>query len=176
VQRCVPFHLFDRKSSPMNIKHVLASLLLPIALWANAAPFSISADGQEVTDAKTGLIWRRCAEGMTASVSGCTGTAGTFSAIDALTLASTQASSTGVAWRLPNVKELSSIADKSRINPAIDTAAFPATPPSYFWSSSPWVVLAGNVWAVFFGDGIIRGRPGYGEGYIFSVRLVRTGQ
>jgi Protein of unknown function (DUF1566) len=114
----------------MKIKHLLASLLLPVALGALAAPFTVSADGQEVTDTKTGLIWRRCAAGMTASGGTCTGTASAFTHEAALTHASTQATVTGVAWRLPNVKELSSIADKSRSNPAIDTVAFPATPAS----------------------------------------------
>lgn len=158
----------------MKIKHLLATILLPVALWANAAPFTVAADGQEVTDAKTGLIWRRCAEGMTASGSTCTGTASTFTHEAALTRASTQAIATGVAWRLPNVKELSSIVDKSRVNPTIDMVAFPATPVgSYFWSSSPYVGVASYALVVYFVDGsvdnFIRGSTGY-------VRLVRAGQ
>ena len=157
----------------MKIKHLLASLLLPVALWANAAPFTVSADDQEVTDTKTGLVWRRCAEGMTASSGTCTGTASTFTHESALTRASTQATATGVAWRLPNVKELSSIADKSRINPAIDTAAFPATPANWFWSSSPYVGSAGGAWSVVFYDGFVYSNVRDGTYY---VRLVRAGQ
>jgi Protein of unknown function (DUF1566) len=157
----------------MKIKHLLASLLLPVALWANAAPFTVSADGQAVTDAKTGLIWRRCAEGMTASGGTCTGTASTFTHEAALTRASTQATATGMAWRLSNVKELSSIADKSRINPAIDTVAFPATPASLFWSSSPYVGNASYAWYVYFYDGYVYGDVRVSSGY---VRLVRAGQ
>ena len=157
----------------MNIKHLLASLLLPVALWANAAPFTVSADGQEVTDTKTGLNWRRCAEGMTASGGTCTGTASTFMHEAALTRASTQAIATGVAWRLPNVKELSSIADKSRSNPAIDTVAFPATPANWFWSSSPYVGDASIAWFVYFSNGYV----GYDyRSNALHVRLVRAGQ
>ncbi len=159
----------------MNIKHLLASLLLPVALWANAVPFTVSADGQEVTDTKTGLIWRRCAEGMTASGGTCTGTASTFMHEAALTRASTQATATGVAWRLPNVKELSSIADKSRSNPAIDTAAFPATPASWFWSSSPYIGDANHAWGVNFYYGYVY-YGFYGRDNSVSVRLVRAGQ
>ena len=155
----------------MKIKHLLASLLLPVALWANAAPFTVSADGQEVTDTKTGLVWRRCAEGMTASSGTCTGTASAFTHESALTRASTQATATGVAWRLPNVKELSSIADKSRINPAIDTVAFPATPASWFWSSSPYVGYADVAWVVYFGYG---GSYDSGRGNRARVRAVRS--
>ncbi len=157
----------------MKIKHLLACLLLPVALSAFAAPFTMSADGQEVTDTKTGLIWRRCAEGMTASGGTCTGTASTFTHEAALTRASTQATATGVAWRLPNVKELSSITDKSRINPAIDTVAFPATPANWFWSSSPYVFDAGVAWVVSFSDGLVGVN---GRDNSSFVRLVRAGQ
>jgi hypothetical protein len=156
----------------MKIKHLLACLLLPVALGAFAAPFTVSADGQEVTDTKTGLIWRRCAEGMTASGGTCTGTASAFTHEAALMRASAQATA-GVAWRLPNVKELSSIADKSRSNPAIDTVAFPATPSSWFWSSSPYVGNAYYAWFVNFNYGFDYG--GY-RGSTYYVRLVRAGQ
>jgi hypothetical protein len=146
----------------MKIKHLLA------------APFTMSGDGQEVTDAKTGLIWRRCAEGMTASGGTCTGTASTFTHEAALTRANTQVTATGVAWRLPNVKELSSITDKSRSNPAIDAVVFPATPVNWFWSSSPFVGFTFNAWIVNFYDG-----GSYGIVYrngSYYVRLVRAGQ
>ena len=157
----------------MKIKHLLATILLPVSLWANAAPFIVSADGQEVTDTKTGLIWRRCAEGMTASGGTCTGTASTFAHEAALTRASAQATATGVAWRLPNVKELSSIADKSRINPAIDVAAFSASSTSYFWSSSPYVGDANYAWVVDFDYGNVVNDFRVSAN---CVRLVRAGQ
>lgn len=176
LQLFVPHHLFDRKFYPMKIKHLLALLLLPVTLLVNAAPFTISADGQEVTDAKTGLIWRRCAEGMTASGDNCVGFATTFNVVHevALTLATSQANRTGMAWRLPNLKELSSIADKSRRNPAIDPVAFPATPAMYFWSSSPYVGSTIYAWVVSFYDGTVNGNErGSNAPY---VRLVRGGQ
>jgi Protein of unknown function (DUF1566) len=157
----------------MKIKHLLACLLLPISMGAFAAPFTVSADGQEVTDTKTGLIWRRCAEGMTASGSTCSGTASTFTHDTALTRASTQATANSVAWRLPNVKELSSIADKSRSNPAIDTVAFPATPANLFWSSSPYVGDASSAWSVDF---YLGGVYDVNRNSTYYVRLVRAGQ
>ena len=157
----------------MKIKHLLACLLLPITSCVLAAPFTVSADGQEVTDTKTGLIWRRCAEGMTASGGICTGTPSTFTHDAALARASTQATATSVAWRLPNVKELSSIADKTRSNPAIDTTAFPATPANLFWSSSPYVGNASYAWVVVFSVGYVS--YGYRDS-TYYVRLVRAGQ
>ena len=158
----------------MKFNLLLASLLLPIASCALAAPFTVSADEQEVTDTKTGLIWRRCAEGMTASGGTCTGAASPFTHEAALTRASAQAATAAVPWRLPNVKELSSISDRNRFNPAIDTAAFPATPANWFWSSSPYVGYAGAAWYVNFDNGFV-----YISDLVnFSgyVRLVRGGQ
>ena len=101
------------------------------------ARFIISEEGTEVTDNKTGLIWRRCAEGMTASIDGCTGIPGVYDLEAALALANREAKATRQAWRLPKVEELSSIVDTSRKDPSIDTDVFPGTPGSAFITSSP---------------------------------------
>jgi hypothetical protein len=138
-----------------------------------APPFTVSADGQEVTDAKTGLIWRRCPESMTASSLNCTGTASVFTHEAALTRASTQATATGVAWRLPSVQELSSIVDLSVRTPAIDIVAFPDTMSSGFWSSSPYMRNALSAWEVDFFDGAVDFTS---RGGTSRVRLVRAGQ
>ena len=159
----------------MKIKSLLAPLLLLAAgcAWADA-PFTVSADGTEVTDGRTGLVWRRCAEGMAANGGSCTGTASTFTHEQAMVRARDQATSTSVAWRLPNVKELASIADRSKSNPAIDTLAFPATPAAVFWTSSPYVFNAQHAWVVRFGGGGVDAY--YRIGNPYSVRLVRAGQ
>lgn len=145
--------------------------LMPIA--ASAQPFLISADGNEVTDQKTGLIWRRCSEGMSWNGATCAGTAGTYTHEAALQHAAAQASSTGVAWRLPNVKELSSIVDRSRGNPAIDSTAFPATPSISFWSASPkpYTGISTHAWRVNFVSGTVFGVYRIDSN---SVRLVRN--
>jgi hypothetical protein len=150
-----------------------AGLLALLSGAAAAQPFTISADGLEVTDMKTGLIWRRCAEGMVYSGGTCTGTASTFTYEAALQRAVTVTSLTATTWRLPNVKELGSIADKTLSNPAIDAAAFSATLASPFWSSSPFVGYPANAWVVGFNDGSV----GYGNrANSYYVRLVRAGQ
>ena len=103
----------------------------------------------------------------------CTGSASTFTHGAALQLAVAQAGSTGIAWRLPNVKELSSIADKSLVNPSIDPAVFPTTPANVFWSASPYVVDSRYAWIVDFYEGYAGGYLRYYANY---VRLVRAGQ
>ena len=112
-----------------------------------AARFIISEDGTEVTDNKTGLIWRRCAEGMVACDDGCIGIPGVYDLGAALALAQSEAQATGKAWRLPKVEELSSLVDMSRRDPSIDTDVFPGTPGSAFFTSSPDGALS---WFVSF--------------------------
>jgi hypothetical protein len=141
---------------------------------ATPARYTLSADGQEVTDIQTSLIWRRCPEGMVASGGTCMGNALTFTQEQALQRATIQSASTGTVWRLPNIKELSSIADKNSSNPAIDSSAFPSTPSNDFWSASPGVGIGlGLACGVSFADGGF----GYG-GRVNSnyVRLVRSAQ
>jgi len=142
-------------------------------LEARAADrFVPSRDGQEVTDTKTGLIWRRCAEGMTFKGNTCVGSSKTYTHEAALKRATQEATRTGVSWRLPNVKELASIVDRSRVSPAIDPAAFPATPSGWFWSSSPYVGDTYYAWSVYFSYGFVYSDYRVSSG---AVRLVRGG-
>jgi len=112
---------------------LLALFSSPAALAAG--PYTVSVDGKEVTDSRSGLIWRRCAEGMVASAKGCTGNPLEIDHGGAVKRAEAQAKATKLAWRLPNTKELRGIADESRFKLAIDTDAFPGTPPEHFWTS-----------------------------------------
>jgi len=131
--------------------------------------YSISQDGTEVYDNQTALVWRRCSEGQTYNSDACTGEASPFLLHEsALVHASSQ-----VGWRLPNIKELASIVDYGRESPSIDADAFPNTPTSYYWTSTPYAHYSGLVWVVYFFQGdIMRARrsPGYPAG---AVRLVK---
>lgn len=119
----------------MFLRFTIVTVLLAASSSAFAEPFSISDNGKEVTDEATGLVWRHCPEGMTASKKACTGNAATFDHDGAVKRANAQAKSTGIAWRLPNTDELLSIADEKRFGLAIDTTVFPGTPPEHFWTS-----------------------------------------
>ena len=82
------------------------------------------------------------------------------------------ASSTGKTWRLPKVKELASIADRTLVNPAIDSVVFPATPANSFWSASPYLEGSGYAWGVYFSSGFVGSvMRNYAPGY---ARLVRA--
>lgn len=135
------------QGAPMNtllkLLTAVVCLLLATPVFAQFIP---SADGGEIYDSKTGLIWRRCSEGKTWSGSTCIGTAATYTHEQALSHAKTQ-----TGWRLPSIQELASIADPGLGSPTIDAVAFPATPASSYWTSSPYVGDASNAWYIFFG-------------------------
>ena len=57
----------------------------------------------------------------------------------------------GGDWRLPTPKELYTIVDNSRTNPAINPDFFPGTPSGYFWSSVPFD--ENHVWGINFSNG-----------------------
>jgi len=156
----------------MKALTLITSLLCAASALAYAdAPFVVSVDGKEVTDSRTGLIWKRCAEGMTAKVSTCNGTARTFSYDEAAAHAAKQAGASKVAWRLPTSEELLGIADEKRFKMAIDTSAFPGTPPEHFWTSTRYI--ENYYFAVNFYNGFHYDRYYTSPHY---VRLVRAGR
>jgi hypothetical protein len=148
---------------------LLALCSVPAAMAAS--PFTVSADGKEVTDARSGLTWRRCAEGMTATGKGCTGTPLAVDHDGAIKRAAAQAKSTGVAWRLPNTNELRGLADESRFKLAIDTDAFPGTPPEHFWTSER--INNDYAYAVNFYNGFHYDRYHTNENHVRLVRSAR---
>ena len=114
---------------------LVAAILVATLARADAPAGRYTTTADTVTDTKTGLTWQRAASTQTYSWSAaaayCTG-----------------------GWRLPRIKELQTLVDVSRYNPAIDTFAFPGTPAEGFWSSSPDAVSSSsNAWLVYFSSG-----------------------
>ena len=85
-------------------------------------------------------------------------------------------------WRLPDRKDLQSLADDTASNPAIDIAYFPNTMPSYYWSSTTGAHGTDLAWCIGF-HGISRyarlknakqsAAPGY-DGYKSDTHYVRA--
>lgn len=154
--------------------------VLTLAGWAQAACPSVPTtdrfvpNGAEVTDLRTGLVWQRCSLGQAWNGSTCTGSASTHTHEEALAQARAANPSGGpTGWRLPNVKELSSLVDRGCLNPAVDQAALPATPASFYWTSSPYVGSSGRAWIVNFHDGSVAYSSRSNR---LPVRLVRASQ
>ena len=76
-------------------------------------------------------------------------------------------------WRLPSAKELRSLVDTSRSNPAIDTTYFPDTPAAWFWTGTTSAYKTYDAWIVnfYFGD-----VDGHNKTSGNDVRAVRGGQ
>lgn len=139
--------------------------------------FSVHDDGT-VTHNKTGLMWKVCTEGKTWSNGACSGSSTPSSWSDALNSPDNANANGGYAgktdWRLPNIKELASIAELKCTGPAINTTIFPSTNSNNYWSSSVDTNNAENSKVLYFNDGGDLSINRFGTGANF-VRLVRAG-
>jgi uncharacterized protein DUF1566 len=77
-------------------------------------------------------------------------------------------------WRLPSVEELFPLPDRTKSDPAIDTAFFPKCKSDWYWTSTLYAPSPGDyAWYVNFSNGNANyyDRDSYG-----FVRTVRGGQ
>jgi hypothetical protein len=109
----------------------------------NPMSFTVSPDGQTVTDNVTDLVWQRQDDGTPRTWENA------ISYCEGLPLG-------GYAnWRLPNEYELQGIVDYGRYSPSIDTVVFPGTHPDGYWSSSTFADYTNYAWGVYFYDGYV---------------------
>lgn len=168
----------DSKNTLRFGKALLAWIVLGVGsgvAWAQttcpSAPGRFSPSGDEVLDRYTGLVWKRCSQGQTWSGSDCTGTATVHTHEQAMIVAG---QSIG-GWRLPNIRELSTLADFGCYSSpgvglaSIDRTAFPRTPREWYWSTTPY--NDSNAWIVDFDEGDAQAIYRSNQGY---VRLVRS--
>jgi hypothetical protein len=76
-------------------------------------------------------------------------------------------------WRMPSRKELKTIVDYGRYNPAINAGYFANTAASNYWCSTTNVSNTGYAWSMNFYYG--EDNYGYAKGDNFYVRAVRSG-
>ena len=53
-------------------------------------------------------------------------------------------------WRLPQVDELQTLLDRSRVNPAADRKVFPDMKSGLYWTATPYTAQANSAWHVNF--------------------------
>lgn len=167
----------------------------PLRAQETPARFTVVGDGHEVLDASSGLVWKRCVEGMQWDGSTCAGVPLAFAHGQALRHARGQADASRLAWRVPASGALRRLAEAARRSPSGFRASFPAAPAGWYWSASVSIDNApvnpynyGNVmrgenaatanrlaflhaWAVDFDSGEARGDMPKKE--LLTLRLVR---
>ena len=123
-----------------------------------AGSYTDNGDGT-VTDTSTGLMWQQ---------------AGSSNYMDwEQALAYCEGLNLGgyTDWRLPNKKELQSLVDYSRYNPAINTTYFPNTAASWYWSSTTNAYYTFSAWFMYFYYGYDHYYSNkYTDNYVRAVR------
>lgn len=133
--------------------------------------FSVNSDGT-VKDNQTGLIWMRCVLGQVWNGSSCDGNASFLNWQDSLSQAENLVFSGKNDWRLPNIKELTSIVEFSCYKPAINLTVFSSGQiDSNYWSATTvYSFVFPAAWIV----SVESGRPNeWLKDYEAMVRLVR---
>jgi len=139
--------------------------------------FIIKTNGT-VTDKDTGLMWKRCSEGLSGEDCA-TGSPTPYKWQQALQHAQA-VNSVGFAghkdWRLPNIQELRTLVEEQCDFPVINLDVFPisfTSKTSGYWSSSPVADSSYGAWVVSFSYGF---DGWYDKRNYHSVRLVRSGR
>ena len=109
-----------------------------------------------VTDTRTGLIWQQ----KTAP--------GEHTWEEAVKYCETLELGSHEDWRLPSIRELQSIVDYGRYDPAIDPVF--SAELSWYWSSSSYVNFPNSAWFVDFNSGYVHYDYKYNHYYVRAVR------
>lgn len=148
----------------LGTSHVLANDARPQMCTAASDPTRFVVDGASVADTRTGLVWQRCAAGTSLDDNGtpqnhsddyCVATPA--AAMDWQAALASSAGDTTAGhddWRLPNVKELETLALETCAYPALDQTAFPPMGGASrtYWSATP-AADHGQAWIVDFATG-----------------------
>jgi len=73
-------------------------------------------------------------------------------------------------WRLPNIKELKSIVDRSKSTAPIIYSAFQNTTSNYYWSATTYANRTSFAWLVYF---YLGSDSWYNKSHSYYVRCVR---
>ena len=129
-----------------------------------AKGYTDNGDGT-VTDHATGLVWQKCSAGLS-GLNCSLGTAMQANRTNAINYCSSL-NLAGKTWRLPNINELNSLADRTKSS-FIDTTFFPSNQSNY-WSSTTYTGLSSNGWYVDFDTGEVSDTD---KSYLNYVRCV----
>lgn len=144
------------------------------------AVYTVHGDGT-VTDQRTGLMWAQCLAGRsgTQCATGATGTPILMDWAAALAYAQSQTLAGYHDWRLPSAKELRTLVEHCRTEPAINEVVFPAQTfdpiaDKGVWTATPDVRDASRAWYIDF-ETDAQGKALRSTADRHTVRLVRGG-
>ena len=130
-------------------------------------------DANDIYDAFTGLVWKRCIEGTTGDF--CENGSPLFLSWDeAQQHAAIENTSDALnydAWRIPNIKELQSLIENQCEEPALNPFIFPNLPMEHVWSSTPHPSTLAVGYYIQYQNGIIFYEDGRA---LKSVHLVKN--
>lgn len=102
------------------------------------------------TNTTLGLTWMRCSLGQIWVDGTCSGDAIELNWQQALQAAHGYEYAGQFGWRVPNMKELASLTERSCVRPAINEEFFPNTSADDYWTSTPSVLDPKRAWVVAF--------------------------
>jgi hypothetical protein len=127
--------------------------------------FTLNVTGDEVTDNRTGLIWKHSFEGQIWNGKTFIGRPTKFNWDEAMAYAAAQSD----GWRLPTVEELKVFFGGG----APDEELFLGH--GGVWTSSPYAPYSGYAWIFYFHYDMDHGNAHFtNKDYTYSVRLVRS--
>jgi len=133
-----------------------------------------------VTHKKTGLMWKVASEGQSWNSDGTVmGSVQHFTWAEAKNRAiavnaGTEGQNCGFTdWRVPTIKELSSIVERASYDPSINLEIFPATGSICYWSATADANYSDYAWIIYFYSGYDYHDNKDNDNY---VRLVRARQ
>lgn len=144
------------------MKKLAISFLVTLVLSTSAFAIGTYIDNGDgtVTDQATGLMWQQSDDGVERTWE------------EALEYSENLALAGYSDWRLPDIRELESIVDDTRYDPAIDTNYFLSAKSSYYWSGSSYACYSDLAWHVYFYYGRVSASS---KTYRYYVRCVRSG-
>jgi len=104
------------------------------------AGFAVAGDGT-VGDPRTGLTWQSRVDA-------------THRSFDEARAYCAALAVAGRGWRVPDMKELQTLIDESRADPALDPTLFPDAASEGFWTATPLAGTPGSAWFVDFFSGV----------------------
>ena len=119
---------------------------------STAANYRLRQHG-EVEDSVHGWFWSRCSWGQRFENGSCIGQATALSYQQAQQAVAAYRLSTGKAWQIPSLQQLTSSVELACHDPAIDPSIFPNSASANYWSSTEFINQAQHHWLVNFVKG-----------------------